>query len=70
MLTLSQRNKFRVGDTLDIMPPYAKPLLLDVTEMYDGNGNAIEAAPHATMIVKIPYSGEDVPKGTFVRIRE
>ena len=70
VLTLSQRNKFRVGDTLDIMPPYAKPLLLDVTEMYDGDGNAIEAAPHATMIVKIPYSGEDVPKGTFVRIRE
>ena len=70
VLTLSQRNKFRVGDTLDIMPPHAKPFLLNITEMYDGDGNSIEAAPHATMIVKIPYSGQMIPKGSFVRIKE
>lgn len=70
ILTLSQRNKFRVGDTLDVMPPNAKPFLLPVSEMYDGDGNCIASAPHATMTVKIPYSGESIPKGTFVRIRE
>ena len=70
VLTLSQRNKFRVGDTLDMMPPHAKPFLLNITEMFDGDGNSIEAAPHATMIVKIPYSGQMIPKGSFVRIKE
>lgn len=69
ILTLSQRNKFRTGDTLDIMPPHAKPFLLKISEMYDGDGNSIESAPHAMMTVKIPYSGEQIPNGTFVRIR-
>lgn len=69
-LTLSQRNKFRVGDTLDIMPPHAKPLLLPVTEMFDGEGNSIGAAPHAMMTVRIPYDGAVIPKGSFVRIKE
>ena len=69
-LTLSQRNKFRAGDTLDIMPPHARPFLLRVTEMFDGEGNPIEAAPHAMMTVRIPYAGADIPKGSFVRIKE
>ena len=67
-LTLSQRNKFCVGDTLDIMPPKASPFLIEIGEMYDAEGNAIESAPHATMTVKIPYTGQPIPKGTFVRI--
>ena len=69
-LTLSQRNKFRTGDTLDVMPPHAKPFLLNVTGMYDGDGNPIEAAPHAMMTVRIPYTGDAVPKGSFVRVKE
>lgn len=66
-LTLRQRNKFSVGDTLDVMPPHAKPFLLPVTEMYDGEGTPIQAAPHATMTVRIPYGGAEIPKGSFVR---
>ncbi len=69
-LTLSQRNRFRVGDTLDVMPPREKPFLLKVTEMYDGENRPIEAAPHAMMTVRIPYDGTPVPRGSFVRIRE
>lgn len=69
-VTLSQRNKFRVGDTLDVMPPGTRPFLLPVTEMYDGESHAIASAPHATMTVKIPYDGEPIPKGSFVRIKE
>lgn len=67
-VTLSQRNKFRVGDVLDVMPPHAEPFVIQATELYDGEGNAIEAAPHATMTVKIPYNGAPIPKGSFVRI--
>ena len=69
-LTLSQRNKFRVGDTLDIMPPGVKPFLLKVDRMTDGEGHSIESAPHAMMTVKIPYEGAEIPKGSFIRIKE
>ena len=69
-LTLSQRNKFRVGDTLDVMPPHAKPFTLRIAEMSDGEGHPIESAPHAMMTVRIPYAGENIPRGSFVRIKE
>lgn len=67
-VTLSQRNKFCVGQTLDVMPPRMQPFVIDVAEMYDGEGNSIESAPHATMTVRIPYTGETIPNGSFVRI--
>lgn len=67
-LTLSQRNKFCVGDTLDIMPPKAAPFKLTASEMYDGDGNFISSAPHAMMTVRIPYEGMSIPEGSFVRI--
>lgn len=69
-LTLSQRNKFSVGDTLDVMPPREASFLLPVTAMTDGEGNPISSAPHATMTVKIPYRGAPISKGTFVRMKE
>lgn len=68
MMILSQRNKFCIGDTLDIMPPKAQPFTIKVSEMYDEADNAIQSAPHATMTVKIPYTGEPIAKGSFVRI--
>lgn len=67
-LTLSQRNKFSVGQTLDVMPPKTEPFDIYVKEMYNGEGNSIESAPHATMTVRIPYTGKPVPRGSFVRI--
>lgn len=68
-VVLSQRNKFSVGDQIDIMPPRMQPFIMEVSEMYDKDGNAIESAPHATMTVKIPYAGKSIPKGSFVRIK-
>lgn len=68
-VVLSQRNKFSVGDQIDIMPPRMQPFVMDVSEMYDKDGNTIESAPHATMTVKIPYVGKPIPKGSFVRIK-
>lgn len=68
-MILSQRNKFCVGDEIDIMPPGMEPFVLKVTGMYDSDGNAIESAPHAMMTVKIPYVSEPVPEGSFVRIK-
>lgn len=56
-LRFSQRNKFSVGDILEIMTPDGGEYTHTVSEMYDEDGNAIESAPHATMTVRIPMKG-------------
>lgn len=66
MLTVSQRNRFFRGDTLDVLEAGKPPYLIPVTEMFDAEGTPISAAPHATMLVKIPCS-QPVSKGAVLR---
>lgn len=56
MLEIEQRNKFVVGDECEITEPGKDPVKLIITDMYDGDGRAISAAPHAQMRVFIPYN--------------
>lgn len=48
-----QRNKFSVGDTLEIMEKGKAPEQFVVTELQNGDGELIEAAPHPMMPLKI-----------------
>lgn len=64
-LIIEQRNRFTVGDKIEILPPEGPHSELVVTEMFDGEGNKIEAAPHAQMEVRIP-SGP-YPKDAILR---
>ena len=43
---ITQRNKFCVGDTIEIMKPSGDNVEVKVEEMFDGEGNAVESAPH------------------------
>ena len=61
-----QRNKFCKGDTLDALQPECKPVIFTAEEIYDGEGNEIESAPHPMMTVKIK-SDLSFPKGTLLR---
>jgi len=67
MLQLTQRNKFKKGDTLEVLQPGARPFDLCVSELYNEQGEAIEAASHAMMELMIPC-GKSVPKGSILRI--
>ncbi len=60
-LRFRTRNKFSVGDTLEIMTPGGGEFTKTVTELYDGEGQAIESAPHPTMTVRIPMDGKFPP---------
>lgn len=66
MLTLYQRNKFCKGQTLDCLEPGGPSFTIRVEEMYDGEGNPIDAAPHAEMVVRIPCE-RPVKPGAFLR---
>ena len=46
LVRITQRNKFCVGDTIEIMKPSGENTEVLVQEMYDGEGNAVDSAPH------------------------
>ena len=66
MLNLTQRNKFFVGDEIEVMRPYGKCETFIVEKMYDEKDNEIESCPHATMKIKIPCE-INCPPMTFLR---
>lgn len=50
-LVVEQRNNFRTGDTVEVVPPKGPFTELTIGEMYDEEGNRIESAPHPQMTV-------------------
>ena len=67
-LLLSQRNHFRRGDILDVLEPGKPPFLLTIEELYNGEGEAIEAAPHPMMKLQIPFT-RPLATGSYLRRR-
>ena len=67
-LYVSQRNRFFAGDTVEILMPRQKPLVLNVSDLQNGEGEPIESANHAVMDCSFLCDAE-VPAGAFVRKR-
>lgn len=64
--TVSQRNRFFVGDEIEIMQP-GKPFFKQKIEhMENEKGESIDVAPHAAMTLRIPVS-EPVVKDAILR---
>ncbi len=56
-LTIEQRNNFKVGETLELVGPTTAPQEIVISSMTNSEGEAIEVAPHAQMVVHVPYEG-------------
>lgn len=56
-----QRNKMRVGDTVEILTPGSPGRSFILSDMTDGEGNRIESAPHPFMEFVIPVPFEIKP---------
>ena len=66
---IEQRNKFSVGDTVEIMEPKAPYYEERVDSMRDEDGCLIESAPHPQQIIRIPF--KKVPaKYSIIRKRK
>ena len=61
-----ERNHDRAADTLEALLPGKPPVEIPVTDLRNGEGEPIQATPHATMAFSIPW-GEALPKGTILR---
>lgn len=68
MVLLELKNKFLKGQELDCLEPRSMPFTIVADEMYDGEGNAIDSAPHPTMTVKIPFD-RPLKVGSLLRMK-
>ncbi len=54
--TMEQKNKFSVGDQIEIMKPDGNNVPVSVLQMWDENGVPITACPHAKQIFRVKLS--------------
>ena len=64
-----QRNKFNLGDEVEVLSPEGEPEKFTVTEMFDEYGSSIETANHAAMRFSIA-SERIFPKNSIIRIKK
>jgi putative protease len=56
LTTVEQRNKFSVGDTVEVFGPHTAFYEETITEMYNEEGEPVQSAPHPQQILKIRFS--------------
>ncbi len=56
----------QLGDTLDALLPGKPPVKIPVEDLRNGEGEPIQATPHATMAFSLPWE-EPLPAGTILR---
>lgn len=53
---IEQRNKFCVGDSIEIMKPDGSNVPVEVLAMYDGEGGSVESCPHSRQVIDVELS--------------
>ena len=64
--SITQRNKFFVGDTLDVLPPSGIPFTTVCTGLVNRFGESVESAPHAMESLKMTTDRE-IPPSSVIR---
>ncbi len=66
-LVLEQRNRFFVGDRLEILRITGFNTTFEVDRMWDDKDQEIDYCPHPRQIIRVPYR-EPLPEGTLIRV--
>ena len=69
LISLEQRNKFCVGDEIEIMKPDGRDVPARVERILDENGEDMESAPHAKQTLRVQLSGQ-AEKYDLLRMRK
>ena len=64
---IEQRNKFSVGEEIEVMPAKGDSYSMIVTELINANGESVESAPHPQEILKMKF---DRPVHKFDMLRK
>ena len=65
---IEQRNKFCVGDQIEIMKPDGKNIAVTVKSMYNDAKEAVESAPHPKQVLWLELS-EAPEKYDLLRVK-
>jgi putative protease len=65
-IELVQRNRFFKGDKVEILEPKSKPFEIEITEIFNEDGESVDVAPNPAKIFKIKYDKE-IKKGAIIR---
>ena len=57
MCKIEQRNKFSVGETIEIMKPNGDNISVVVKKIWDEEGNEMESAPHPKQVLYVELEG-------------
>jgi putative protease len=66
MALVEQRNRFAVGDVLEVFGPHTAPQAVEVKTMYDTTGQTVDSAPHPQQQL---YLKVDFPLEPFAMLR-
>jgi putative protease len=58
VIRIEQRNKFSVGDTIEIMKPDGTNTEVVVKAMYNENWESVDSCPHPKQVLWIELSGK------------
>ncbi len=68
VVDIIQKNKFCVGDELDVLPPGGIPFIVKVKSLTNEYGESVDSAPHAMEKLKLDC-GRDIPAGSLLRMK-
>ena len=58
MYRIEQRNKFSVGEKIEIMKPDGRNIIVTVQRIMDEEGNEQESAPHPKQVLYVDLGGK------------
>ena len=68
ILTLSQRNNFKVGQDIEIMMPSGKVVSYHINEMFDKDMNPLDVARHPEETIKLKVN-DFIEDNSFIRVK-
>lgn len=68
MCHFEQRNKFSIGDEIEVMKPDGRDIKVKVSKMMDEEGNEVESAPHPKQKLKVYLDGQG-ETGDLIRMK-
>ncbi|MDY3250128.1 MAG: U32 family peptidase [Candidatus Choladocola sp.] len=58
LYSIEQRNKFSVGESIEIMKPDGRNVVVTVAAIFDEEGNKMESAPHPKQKLRVDLDGQ------------
>lgn len=55
---IEQKNKFSVGEWIEVMKPDGRNVMAEVKAIYDGEGQSLDSAPHPKQLLYVDLEGQ------------